>query len=491
MNMQKKILIFVLIITFSFFLSVINLKAETLNLERFCIEFTKKIEKDIKECKQLGLEKCLAELEKCEKFYQTQGKKYEKEIKQLQQKERSLSQEIYYLELAIKNLEAEIKSNSFAIQDLTLQIVDTQKSIEKTNEEIENLKNNLAKILRLVYERDQKSLIEIFLTRASLSEFFNELVGLEVLNLETQNLLNTIKTLKKSLLSQKEKMESERKDLEVIVKMKILQQKEKSRAKKYQAYLLEKTRGKEKIFQRLKDKVLYKISKISEIKGKLFELIGVPEGGIPFEKAVSFAKVVGENTGIRPSFLLAVLFQETKLGKVVGSCTWKERLFGRQIMRKAEQKYFQQICRDLGKDPDQVLVSCPLCVDEKRNYISCKNCKNCWRPWWSWGGAMGPAQFIPSTWNLFSEKLKKILKRTPDPFRPLDSFWAAGLYLKSCGANSKSYLSEKKAAICYFAGPKNKNNPRYSWYGKIVLYWAGKIEKCIKSNYQNCKDLPF
>jgi len=49
----------------------------------------------------------------------------------------------------------------------------------------------------------------------------------------------------------------------------------------------------------------------------------------------------------------------------------------------------------LGLDPYSTQVSCPMSF--------------------GWGGAMGPAQFIPSTWILYKSKLSSILGKTPNP----------------------------------------------------------------------------
>ena len=46
---------------------------------------------------------------------------------------------------------------------------------------------------------------------------------------------------------------------------------------------------------------------------------------------------------------------------------------------------------------------------------------------YGWGGAMGPAQFIPSTWVLYEDKIKAITGKTADPWNIRDAFLASGI----------------------------------------------------------------
>jgi membrane-bound lytic murein transglycosylase B len=94
-----------------------------------------------------------------------------------------------------------------------------------------------------------------------------------------------------------------------------------------------------------------------------------------------------------------------------------------------------------------------------------------------WGGAMGPAQFIPSTWMLYKERLKSLLGKTPDPWNIKDAFLAAALYLTDYGAAKRSYSAEWKAAMIYFSG---STNPKYRFYGDSVMKIASQYEKDIE-----------
>jgi membrane-bound lytic murein transglycosylase B len=90
---------------------------------------------------------------------------------------------------------------------------------------------------------------------------------------------------------------------------------------------------------------------------------------------------------------------------------------------------------------------------------------------------MGPAQFIPSTWMGYKDKVAAITgKPQADPWDIRDAFIAAALLLKNNGAdNTKD--GQWKAAMRYFSGG---TNPAYRFYGDNVLATTAKYEQDIK-----------
>ena len=63
---------------------------------------------------------------------------------------------------------------------------------------------------------------------------------------------------------------------------------------------------------------------------------------------------------------------------------------------------------------------------------------------------MGPAQFIPSTWNLFADRLKAVLGYEASPWSPQDAFMASGMYLSDLGAVGTSASAQSRAACKYY-----------------------------------------
>ena len=168
------------------------------------------------------------------------------------------------------------------------------------------------------------------------------------------------------------------------------------------------------------------------------------------EDAYNHAKYAADRTGVRPAFLLAVLKQESSWGTNVGTGTWKKD------MKAADQKAFIQICDELNLDPNQMPVSK--------------------KPSYGWGGAMGPAQFLPSTWLAYKDKVAVLTGHNPpSPWDINDAFTAAALKLANGGANQGTADAEWKAAMIYFAG-NNWGKTVYSFYGDAVMDLASVIQ---------------
>jgi len=97
---------------------------------------------------------------------------------------------------------------------------------------------------------------------------------------------------------------------------------------------------------------------------------------------------------------------------------------------------FLGILEGIGVDPHSTVAK-----------ISCPNADG------TYGGAMGPAQFIPSTWKMFSSQIAAVTgNNPPNPWNNSDAFAATALYLKSYGANAQTAATEKKAAAIYYCG---------------------------------------
>jgi peptidoglycan hydrolase CwlO-like protein len=411
------------------------------------------------------------ECEELLKKYEEEIEKYEKDIQKTEKEKKTLKNQISILKQKIEKLKLEIEQSNIMIRDTSLQIKDTEESIRKTSEKIEAQKRKLVEILRTVHETEKKSLIEILLSEKTLSKFFDNLMYLEILNSKTQDLLEIIKDLKSSLEDQKMVLEKEKENLEKVLKMQILQKKESEDLKKEKENLSKLTEAQ---YQKLLTEKKEIEKKAAEIRARIFELIGVPKAPT-FGEAYELAKFVEKITGVRPAFLLAVLTQESNIGKNVGQCFLKDPNTGWGIRASNGEKvdkvmnpnrdvpHFLNITKELGRDPFNTLVSCPIPSVG------------------GWGGAMGPAQFIPSTWIKYKDRVKQITG-SADPWNIKDAFVAAALYLADYGATKRTYDAEWKAAMIYFSGTTNKT---YSFYGNSVMAIASRYEEDIKTIEQS------
>lgn len=403
---------------------------------------------------------CRKMLESCADYFQQQSDKITEDLSKTAEQKKTLSSQISSLKKKVQNLVYQINQGNVIIKDLALQISDTKSSIDKITLQIEESKDQISNVLRSINEEDQKSQVEILL-EGNLSDFFNNLVYLGGLNSKIRNLLKNTEDLKQYLQGQQDKMDDEKDQTEKTVKIQALQKQESESTKKQQEGLLKLTEAE---YQKQLQQKQETEKKAVEIRARLFELIGVPKAPT-FGEAYEIAKYVSNITGVRPALILAVITQESNLGKNVGQCylTNKNTGVGKRIKDntiiyrvmspKRDVSYFLNIVSNLGRDYSVTPVSCPMS--------------------YGWGGAMGPAQFIPSTWVIYKERISSITNKPGDPWNIKDAFLAAGLYLSDYGAKSRNEDNEWRAAMVYFSG---STSTKYRFYGDSVIRLARGYE---------------
>lgn len=384
-----------------------------------------------------------------------------------QKQKQTLQNQISLLKAKIKKIDLQVAQSNAIIGDLKSQIVDTGVSIKKTNSEIDTKKAQLSSLLMSIYREDKKGVVEVVLTGATLSSFFSNLQALESLQARNRDLLSSTIELSGYLQDQKIKLETEKIDEENFVKIQILQKQESQNLTAQNQQLLDITKGKETEYQKL---LTGKQQAAKEIRSRMFDLTGVSQAPT-FGEALEIAKSVSTLTGVRPAFLLAIITQESNLGKNVGQCYLKNPDTGsgmvistqrtlKNVMKPSRDvQPFIQITQALERDPYATPVSCPIPSVG------------------GWGGAMGPAQFIPSTWMFYASALEKNLGRPSDPWSIKDAFLASAMLLADSGASKQTSNAEWRAAMIYFSGG---TNTRYRFYGDSALAITKQYEKDIK-----------
>jgi peptidoglycan hydrolase CwlO-like protein len=378
----------------------------------------------------------------------------------------SLSRDAALLNAKIKEAQLVIKARNLAIERLGEDITDKEETIEELLVKIEKGKESIAQIIRKTNEIDSYSVIEMVLSSKDLSEFFKDIDSFDSVNKDLERHFNEIRETKNLTEKEKESLAT-KKNQEIDTKVAVETEKKKVEANEAEKKrLLSITKNQEKAYgEVLKERQ----RKAAEIRSALFSLRD--SAAIPFGTALEYAKLVSDQTGVRPAFLLAILTQETNLGKNVGTCNrpgdppekhWTQIMPGPDAIKKGlskrnDQAIFVQIMEDLGLSTEGRPLSCP------------------WGA--GWGGAMGPAQFIPTTWASYAPKIAAALGvKTPNPWEPLHAFMASGTYLGELGANVPGYTSERTAALKYYAGGAWAN-PKNAFYGDQVMAKAGQIQE--------------
>lgn len=380
---------------------------------------------------------------------ENQIEEYNREISKKQSEVQSLENQVSIFELQIKQAQAEIDATNLTIKQLTSAISQKEKNISQKESEIDYQNALLARYLREVARSENGSLLEFLLKNRKFSDFFNDINSISNIQNQIHDTLSKIKELKEKLIKEKEDLESDKLEQEQLKKIQTRQKKSIENTKKEKQKLLEQTKGQEKLYQQL---ILKARADIESIKNQPYNLaMGFK---MTFEEALSNALRASQHTGVRPAFLMAILKIESDWGGNVGKGNWRTDMHPRDF------NAFAAITSALGLNPDSTPVSK--------------------KPSYGWGGAMGPAQFIPTTWILYEEAIAKLTgHRPPSPWNIEDAFTASGLMLSESGANKQTYASESKAAKIYIAGGRWNRSLTARIYANNVMSAAAKIQKDI------------
>ncbi len=389
-------------------------------------------------------------------------------VEDKREERQSLERDVTILDGQITKAQLAIQARSLAITQLSDQIGEKEVVIDILEERLDKQRQSLAELVRKTNEVDDFSLIEVLLSNQSFSDFFNDMESFQDLKSSLNSSLNALEEIKVDTEGQKQALAVKQSTEEELRQLQELEKKEIEAREKEKAQILNVTKGEEAEYQKL---LLAQQKTASQIRQQLFELRD--SGSIPFGQAYELAKVAGARTGVRPALIMGILTQETKLGENLGV----PGVWTTDMHPDRDQPIFSVIAATVGFDPNAVPVSRA--------------------PGYGWGGAMGPSQFIPSTWAIYGGYVKNgsgqwvydanqdiiramLGKSSPsNPYDNQDAFLATALLMRDNGAAAGTYYAERLAALRYFAGWGNAENPSYAFYGDGVMGHTERIQQEI------------
>jgi membrane-bound lytic murein transglycosylase B len=386
----------------------------------------------------------------------------------LQRERTSLERDIAILDNKISAAKLSLKQRDIAITRLLDDIGSKEAAIESIDQRVEKGEESLAQLLRRTREIDDVSLVELALGEGTISRFFEEVDSFEQIQSSLDASFRELLAMRSDLATRKDALETRKIEEEDLRRIQLMQKQKIEQDEKEKQRILRTTKGQEKEYQKL---IAEREREAATIRSALFSLRD--SGAIPFGTAYQYAREASAQTGVRPALILAVLRQETNLGENVGQCLLTNspnkgdgigkntgRAFKGVMKGTRDVDPFMEITQELGIDPYSQVVSCP--------------------PGYGYGGAMGPAQFIPSTWMLYKERLSRLTgTNPPNPWDPRTAIFATALLMLDNGADKGTRQAERLAALRYFAGWGNANKPAYAFYGDSVVEFADQYQRDI------------
>ncbi|MBI2613041.1 lytic murein transglycosylase [Candidatus Kaiserbacteria bacterium] len=366
------------------------------------------------------------------------------------QKERtSLERDIAILDSQISVAKQQIKHRDLTISKLGDDITVKKTAIGEVDKKVSRSEQSLAQLIRRTREIDDTSLTELMLA-GTLSELFQDIDNFETLQRDLNRSFDEMATLRSDLSARKEALEEKQGEEEQLRRIQVLEKQAIEKREKEKQQILAVTKGQEKVYQEL---IADREHQAAVIRSALFELRDT--NAISFGSAYQYAKEASAKTGVRPALILAILREETNLGENIGTGNWK-----RDMHPTRDQPVFAQITAELGLDPDSMPVSK--------------------KPSYGWGGAMGPAQFIPSTWKQYKDRIARATGESPpNPWTPRTAIFASSILMSDNGADAGTREAERLAALRYFAGWTNAKKASYAFYGDDVMDFADQYQKDI------------
>lgn len=371
-------------------------------------------------------------------------------LSQLQTQRTSLERDVDILDSKIKAAQLAIKARDLTILQLKGGIQEQELGIRVLDSKVVAGQQSVAQMLRETRVIDDQSLAQIALA-GNLQDLMHEVDDFQTIHRALSESFTKIATARDDLSKRKQALEDQQSEEQELKQLQVLQQKQLKETEKQKSDLVAAAKGQESIYQKI---IAGQRATAAQIEAQLFDLRDTTKA-VTFGDMYVYAKQAAAITNVRPAVILGILKEETNLGQNLGSGNWKLDMHPTR-----DQPVFIKITQELGLDPNKQPVS------KKQNY--------------GWGGAMGPAQFIPSTWVMYKDRIAAATgQNPPNPWDPRTAVFATAILMADNGADAQTFAAERLAALRYLAGWKNATKAAYAFYGDEVMEYAAEFQAQI------------
>lgn len=387
-------------------------------------------------------------------------------LEQRQSESASFQRDVDVLNAQIQKDLLSIKARDLSIQGITSDIGEKNQTLFSLDDKHAKELESLAAILRQTNALDQHTFAEFLLSSGDVASFYQDLDSFANIQSSIQSSFTEIADTEDQTNQAKSQLESQRAEQEQLRQEQLIQEKQVENDKGQEQNLLAVSKANE---GKAQNAIATTQKLATQIEAELFTLRD--SAPIPFGQALSYASAASKATGVPSAFILATLKQESDLGENVGAC-YVTNLSTGDGVGKNTGTFFPKVMkapRDTG--PFQTITAA-LGIPWATAPVSCPQSSG-------YGGAMGPSQFIPSTWQLYQNRLSTALGvSTPNPWNARDAIMATAFLMEDNGAAAGTYTAERNAACKYYSGKACTSSTAF--YGDEVMdntaYFQNQID---------------
>lgn len=370
----------------------------------------------------------------------------QKKIEEEEAKRQKLLNELNQIQGSVNRTSYEIGKTQSFIDETKSTISRKESEIKLLNEKIELQKVILTGLVREIYYGQNSLSLAIMPEKNQLSQFLGESDHLSEVERQIVNLIGDIKSSKEKIEGERKNLEENKMDHEKLLNIK----------RDQQTSLLNEKYGTQSNIAK-KDATIRSLQqRLSVLRSSLSGFLGESFDAGDIVEAIKFAS---KKTGVRKEFLMAMLDKESDLGRFTGGCCYKQSgSCNATRMRDSDKEVFKDICEELDYDYKKKKVSCALS--------------------YGYGGAMGVAQFMPTTWTGYKSAITGYTGHNPpDPWNLTDGVVGMAEKLKRAGGNKDS--GEHYAAKVYYCGGPGSSywNTYCENYADTVISWSNGYDE--------------
>lgn len=359
----------------------------------------------------------------------------QKKLDQESAARQKLQGELNQIQYSVNTTQQEINKTQSNIDEVEENIARYDDEIKSLEERTRLQKEILSGVLRQMYYSQSGSIELTAINYGRNGQFLGDEDRLASIEQKIVSLMEEIRKSKADAEKKKEDLSGEKQKHEELLGFK----------KDQQGQLLNEKYGTQTVIAQ-KDAAIRSLQqRLSALRSTLSGFLGESFDAKDIVTAIKFAS---GKTGVRKEFLMAMLDKESDLGRFTGGCTYSNTR-----IRESDKEIFKDICDDLDYDYKKQKVSCSLS--------------------YGYGGAMGVAQFMPSTWMGYKSAIASMTGHNPpDPWNLTDGVVGMAEKLRRAGGDDDD--GEHYAAKVYYCGGPSSSywNTHCEAYADTVISWS-------------------